>query len=125
MASATSAWVTSSARRDRVARLHQSVTLQSIAFGLRHPNFILEDETSARRRLQGPRRDEHGVAWTMPTRKPVCSAASTGNHHGRTFTSAAFRETEIELMVETRGVEAEALLQAIAERLSGASFQFE
>jgi threonine dehydratase len=45
-------------------------------------------------------------------------------HHGRTFTSAAFRETEIELMVETRGPEAvEALLRTMAERISGAAFQ--
>ena len=51
-------------------------------------------------------------------------AASAGNHHGRTFTSAAFRETEIELMVETRGPEAvEALLRTMAERISGAAFQ--
>jgi threonine dehydratase len=48
-------------------------------------------------------------------------------HHGRTFTSAAFRETEIELMVETRGVEAvEALLQAIDARgYQARSFSFE
>jgi threonine dehydratase len=48
-------------------------------------------------------------------------------HHGRTFTSASFRETEIELMVETRGVEAiEALLQAIDARgYQARSFSFE
>jgi threonine dehydratase len=44
-------------------------------------------------------------------------------HHGRTFTSAAFRETEIELMVETRGPEAvESLLQAIAAKGYQAQF---
>jgi threonine dehydratase len=38
-------------------------------------------------------------------------------HHGRTFTSASFRETEIELMVETRGPEAvEALLKTIVAK---------
>jgi threonine dehydratase len=38
-------------------------------------------------------------------------------HHGRTFTSASFRETEIELMVETRGPEAvDALLEQIAAK---------
>jgi threonine dehydratase len=38
-------------------------------------------------------------------------------HHGRTFTSASFRETEIELMVETRGPEAvDALLKLIAAK---------
>ncbi|HEX5958066.1 MAG TPA: threonine ammonia-lyase [Hyphomicrobiaceae bacterium] len=48
-------------------------------------------------------------------------------HHGRTFTSAAFRETEIELMVETRGPETiEALLQAVAARgYQARSFSFE
>ena len=38
-------------------------------------------------------------------------------HHGRTFTSAAFRETEIELMVETRGPQAvDALFQMITAK---------
>jgi hypothetical protein len=54
-------------------------------------------------------------------------AASAGNHHGRTFTSAAFRETEIELMVETRGPEAvEALLRTMAEKgYQAQPFKFE
>jgi threonine dehydratase len=48
-------------------------------------------------------------------------------HHGRTFTSAAFRETEIELMVETRGPEAvEALLRTMAEKgYQAQPFKFE
>jgi threonine dehydratase len=48
-------------------------------------------------------------------------------HHGRTFTSASFRETEVELMVETRGPEAvEALLQTIAAKgYQVRSFAFE
>lgn len=38
-------------------------------------------------------------------------------HHGRTFTSARYRETEIELTVETRGPDAvEAMLKAIAAK---------
>jgi hypothetical protein len=48
-------------------------------------------------------------------------------HHGRTFTSAAFRETEIELMVETRGPEAvEALLRTMAAKgYQAQPFKFE
>ncbi len=48
-------------------------------------------------------------------------------HHGRTFTSASFRETEIELMVETRGPEAvDALLKSIAAKgYQAQSFTFE
>jgi threonine dehydratase len=48
-------------------------------------------------------------------------------HHGRTFTSASFRETEIDLMVETRGPEAvEALLERIvAKGYQAQSFTFE
>jgi threonine dehydratase len=48
-------------------------------------------------------------------------------HHGRTFTSASFRETEIELMVETRGPEAvDALLKLIgAKGYRVEAFKFE
>ena len=48
-------------------------------------------------------------------------------HHGRTFTSAQYRETEVELMVETRGPEAvEAILKAIgAKGYQARSFAFE
>ncbi len=48
-------------------------------------------------------------------------------HHGRTFTSARYRETEIELMVETRGADAvAAMLQAIAAKgYTARSFAFE
>jgi threonine dehydratase len=48
-------------------------------------------------------------------------------HHGRTFTSASFRETEIELMVEARGPEAvESLLKSItAKGYQAQSFTFE
>jgi threonine dehydratase len=48
-------------------------------------------------------------------------------HHGRTFTSAALRETELELMVETRGPKAvEVLLQAIVSKgYQARSFTFE
>jgi hypothetical protein len=48
-------------------------------------------------------------------------------HHGRTFTSAAFRETEIELMVETRGPAAvEALLWTMAKKgYQAQPFKFE
>jgi threonine dehydratase len=48
-------------------------------------------------------------------------------HHGRTFTSAQYRETEIELTVETRGPEAvEAILKAIAAKgYQARSFAFD
>jgi threonine dehydratase len=48
-------------------------------------------------------------------------------HHGRTFTSASFREREVELMVETRGPEAvQTLLQTIAAKgYQVRSFAFE
>ena len=48
-------------------------------------------------------------------------------HHGRTFTSAQYRETEIELTVETRGPEAvEAMLKAIAAKgYQARSFAFD
>jgi threonine dehydratase len=48
-------------------------------------------------------------------------------HHGRTFTSASFRETEIELMVETRGSESiEGLLRMIlAKGYQAQSFTFQ
>ncbi len=48
-------------------------------------------------------------------------------HHGRTFTSAQYRETEIELTVETRGPDAvEAMLKAIAAKgYQARSFAFD
>jgi threonine dehydratase len=48
-------------------------------------------------------------------------------HHGRTFTSASFRETEIELMVETRGPEAVGALldRIVAKGYQAQSFTFE
>ncbi|MBL8527352.1 MAG: threonine ammonia-lyase, partial [Burkholderiales bacterium] len=47
--------------------------------------------------------------------------------HGRTFTSAEYRETEVELMVETRGPDAvEAMLQAMAAKgYEARSFAFD
>jgi threonine dehydratase len=73
------------------------------------------------------------VRWSQPSSIAELAAIAASQqanildiHHGWTFTSAAFRETEIELMVEAPGPETvDALLQAITARgYQARSFSF-